>query len=256
MLADCDAVIVNTSHEGDFVQARGAPRVEVVGVGVDPADFAHPEGRAVRARHHLANYPVVGYVGRADLKKGALLLLRAMKEVWKWNREVRLVLAGPRSGRTKEVEIFIAGLTEFERERIVLIDDFPESAKPSIYDSFDLFALPSVGESFGIAYLEAWICGKPVIGARIGSTKCVIDERVDGLLVDPLDPAEASRSIIELLSDRERRDKMGRMGRDKVIARFTWEKVISRMEKIYLEVLAARAVNGSAARASNPVVQL
>ena len=251
MLAECDAVVVNTAYEGNFVQTRGAERVEVVGVGVDPADFEHADGRAIRTRYGLADYPVVGYVGRADLNKGALLLLEAMKDVWKWNEEVRLVLAGPRAGRKSQVDAFIASLTEFERKRVVLIDDFPDREKASIFDSFDIFVLPSTGESFGIAYLEAWMLRKAVIGARIGPTQCVIDEGIDGLLVDPVDPGQTTRAIIELLSDPERRCQMGRMGYAKVLARFTWDKVVRRMETLYLEVFAASRANGSSGRTNS-----
>ncbi len=237
MLANCDAVMVNTAYEANFVRRQAATRVEVVGVGVEPSAFEHRDGHAVRARYDLGNFPVVGFVGRSDLNKGAMLLLQAMKEVWEWNREVRLVLAGPRAGRRKEVEAFIGSLTEFERERIVMIDDFPEKDKASIYDSFDVFVLPSVGESFGIAYLEAWMCHKPVIGARIGPTQCVIEEGVDGLLVDPANPQDTARSIIELLVDSKKRERMGQSGRAKVIAQFTWDKVTDKVEKLYLELL-------------------
>ena len=244
MLAHCDAVVVNTAHEGDFAQTRGAARVEVVGVGIDPGDFERADGRAIRARHGLADHPVVGYVGRAALNKGTLLLLKAMKGVWQWNKEVRLALAGPRANREHPIDAFIASLTEFERKRIVLIDDFADQEKASIFDAFDIFVMPSTAESFGIAYLEAWMLRKAVIGARIGSTRCVIDEGSDGLLVDPYDPRETTCSIIELLSDRERREKMGRVGRAKVTARFTWDKVIDGMENLYHEVWAAKDANG------------
>src|SRR5262249_43744335 len=243
MLASCDAVIVNTNYEADFVRKQAAVRTEVIGVGVEPSAFEQNDGRKIRARYGLGNHPTVGFVGRSAPNKGALLLLQAMRTVWEWNREVRLVLAGPRAGRKKEVESFIEGLTEFERERIVMIDDFPEKEKASIFDSFDVFVLPSTGESFGIAYLEAWMCRKPVIGARIGPTQCVIDEGIDGLLVDPTDPQDTARSIIELLLDREKRERMGRRGYAKTIARFTWDRVVDRVEKLYLELFAAKGAD-------------
>jgi glycosyltransferase involved in cell wall biosynthesis len=248
MLARCDAVIVNTAYEEDFAQTRGGTRVRVVGVGVDPRDFEYADGRAIRARHGLADHPVVGYVGRAVLNKGTLLLLQAMKGVWHWNKDVRLVLAGPRANREQPVDAFIASLTEFERKRIVLIDDFPDREKASIFDAFDIFVMPSTAESFGLAYLEAWMLRKAVIGARIGPTRCVIDEGSDGLLVDPHDPGETTRSIIELLSNQERREKMGQVGRAKVTARFTWDRVIDGIDNLYLEVLAAKHANRFSSR--------
>ncbi len=241
MLANCDAVVVNTAHEASFVREQAAVRVEVVGVGVEPSAFEHRDGRAIRARYGLGNHPIVGFVGRSAPNKGAIVLLQAMRRVWEWNREVRLVLAGPRAGRRKEVETFIAGFTEFERERIVMIDDFPEKDKASIFDSFDVFVLPSTGESFGIAYLEAWMCDKAVVGARIGPTQCVVEEGVDGLLAKPKDPEDTAHAIIELLADRRRREAMGRSGHAKTIAQYTWDKVTDRVERLYLDLQAAKS---------------
>jgi len=236
MLAKCDAVVVNTSYEADFVQERAATRVEVAGVGIDPKSFDRRNGGEVRARYRLGSLPVVGFVGRQDAKKGVAKLVEAMKTVWKWNHEVRLFLAGSRSHHQDEVEATLKRLTEVELQRIVRIDEFAEKDKGSIYDAFDVFVLPSTEESFGIAYLEAWLCNKPVIGARIGSTQCVIDEGIDGLLADPNDPEDIGRAVIELLADKKKRERMGESGYAKTIAHFTWDKVTDRIEKLYLEL--------------------
>ena len=240
MLASCDAVLTNTSHEGQFVQDRGAMRVAVTGVGIDPEAFEERNGSEIRARYGLEGLPVAGYVGRQVEDKGALKFLQSMKEVWRWNSDVRVILAGPRSPHRDEMSPVLDTFTNVERQRIIRIDEFAEKDKVSIYDACDVFVLPSTGESFGIAYLEAWLCGKPVIGGRIGSTQCVIEEGVDGLLVDPTDPQHIGRGIIELLSDSDKRETMGRRGRAKTLAQFTWEKVTDRVEKLYIELLAAK----------------
>ncbi len=240
MLANCDAVIANTAYEASYVQEQGAIRVEVAGVGIDPKSFECRNGGEIRARYGLGTLPVVGFVGRQFPNKGPITLLRAMRIVWKWNYEVRLILAGPRWLERDEVGAFIASLTEFERERIVRIDEFPEKEKASLYDSFDVFVMPSTGESFGIAYLEAWMCRKPVIGARIGPTRCVIDEGTDGLLVDPENAEDTARAIITLLSDSKMGERMGRSGHDKTVSNYTWDKVADKVEKLYFALLAAK----------------
>ncbi len=238
MLASCDAVVVNTSHEGEFIRNLvPSIRIEVCGVGIHPQAFEGKNGDEVRCRYHLGRNPVVGFVGRQDSHKGAVKLIQAMKVVWHWNHEARLVLAGPRPPQHNEVDAEIEKLSEFERDRIVRISDFSEHEKSSIYHAMDVFVLPSTEESFGITYLEAWICGKAVIGSRIGSTMCVIDDGVDGLLVDHNDPEDIARAIIGLLSDNNKREKMGRNGQTKVKARFTWERVTDRVERLYLELI-------------------
>jgi glycosyltransferase involved in cell wall biosynthesis len=237
MLASCDAVVVNTSHEGDFARHRGATRVEVGGAGIDPQSFERRNGRELRSRYGLSNFPVVGFVGRQDEKKGAPKLVEAMAAVWNWNKEVRLVLAGPRSPHKNDIETLIDKFTACQKQRVVHIGAFDERDKGSIFDALDVFALPSTEESFGISYLEAWLCKKPVIGARIGSTQCVIDEGIDGLLVDPGDPADIARAIVELLSDTGKRETMGNAGYTKTVTHFTWDKVVDRIESLYLALL-------------------
>jgi glycosyltransferase involved in cell wall biosynthesis len=239
MLPACDAVVANTSHEAAFIQEHTRARVEIAGVGVQPKLFERRDGSEIRARYGLGSLPVVGFVGRQAANKGAAKLVQAMRTVWQWNSEVRLILAGPRSHLDIEMNRVMDGLTSFERERIVRIDDFAESDKPSIFDAFDVFALPSTAESFGIAYLEAWLCRKPVIGASIGPTRCVIDDGVDGLLVDPDDSQDIAKSIIELLSDASQRRSMGEKGYAKTVSYFTWEQVTDKMEGLYLDLTSA-----------------
>ena len=242
MLASCDAVLTNTSHEAEFVRERGAVRVAVAGVGIDPKAFEERNGGEIRVHYGIEGKPVVAYVGRQDEGKGVLKFLQSMKEVWRWNSDVRVILAGPRSPRCGQVSAVMSTFTNIERERIVRIDEFAEKDKASIYDACDVFVLPSTGESFGIAYLDAWLCGKPVIGARIGSTQCVIEEGADGLLADPEDPQDIARAIIELLSDGGKRERMGIRGRAKTLSHFTWEKVTDRVEKLYLDLVGAKTV--------------
>jgi len=153
-----------------------------------------------------------------------------------------LVLAGHGKQQDIEVENAIERLGTFERQRLVRINEFDEKDKASLYDAFDVFVLPSTEESFGLSYLEAWMCHKPVIGARIGSTACVIEEGTDGLLVEPNDPREIALAIVELLGDPDRRAFMGARGYAKTIEHFTWEKVTDRIERLYLDLIAEKPV--------------
>lgn len=259
MLASSSAIVANTGHEEQFARAHGARRVEVGGVGVYPDEFAFRDGAAIRARYGIGSAPVVGFVGRQEENKGVVQLVHAMKIVWRWNPEVRLIIAGHQSTEHQglSVQSAIEQLTGSEQCRLVRISRFEEAEKPSLYDAFDVLALPSTGESFGITYLEAWLCQKPVIGARIGATQCVINDGVDGLLVDPKSPEDLAEKIITMLSDREKREKMGMAGYSKTLTHYTWDKVVDRVETLYRDLHAVKgltnarsAIHGSASRGS------
>jgi glycosyltransferase involved in cell wall biosynthesis len=117
-----------------------------------------------------------------------------------------------------------------------LLGAFDEEDKASIFESLDVFAMPSIGESFGIAYLEAWMCGKPVIGANVGSTPYVIRNGVDGLLVNPQDPRHIGEALVRLLKDPAERARLGGAGYTRTTSEFTWDRVIDRIEGLYKEL--------------------
>jgi glycosyltransferase involved in cell wall biosynthesis len=242
LLNGCDAIITSTGYEQRFVEERLARRAQILisGVGIDPDAFTDRDGRRIRTRYSMGKGPVVGYVGRIVPSKGIPGLVKAMRVVWQWNPDVRLVLAGPRTlvgmRADQEIDLALAGLSDAERARVLLLGEFAERDKASIYDSLDVFAMPSTGESFGIAYLEAWMCGKPVIGANVGSTPSVIRDGVDGLLVDPQDPAHIGQAVVRLLKDPAERARLGQAGYGRTVSEFTWERVIDRFEGLYKQL--------------------
>ena len=237
MLCSCDAIVTNTEYEADFARGRNAKNVRAVGVGIHPENFEKRDGRAVREKYHIGNHPVVGFIGRPMANKGIVTVIAAMRHVWKTNPDVRLLIAGPEPPASTREMLLLRELMTVESSRVIRICDFADADKASIFDALDVFVLPSVGESFGIAYLEAWMCGKPVIGADIGPTRDVIHDGVDGVLVKPNDPAALAEHIIALLSDPVRREQMGQSGRNKTLAQFTWDRIIDKMEQVYREVV-------------------
>jgi len=238
MLAGCDAVVAMTDYEKRFVEERsGRSHAHAVGAGVDPSLFTAADGARFRRQHGLRDVPLVGYIGRISAIKGVTTLIAAMRTVWRHDPSVRLLLAGsglPDRGQCEtEILASFADLSSEERARLLLIDSFDDELKASMMDALDVFAMPSVAESFGMVYLEAWMRRKPVIGAGIPSTKCVIQPGRDGLLVAPESPDDLADAIRLLLSDPEMRIRMGQAGYDKTIGSFTWDHVIDRLEEVY-----------------------
>ena len=77
----------------------------------------------------------------------------------------------------------------------------------------DLFLLPSDSESFGLAALEAMACEVPVIATRVGGIPEVIEDGVDGYLVEPRDVGSAARFAIDILSRADRGRELGQLAR-------------------------------------------
>jgi len=242
-----DAYIAYTGYERDYLLNRGilSERVAVIGPGVDAEAFARADGNAVRSRYGWGDAPVVALVGQQAEHKRIDLMLAAMRRVWQVLPDARLLIAGARTPYSVHVDELLDDLPSEQREAVSIVNDFREADKPALICACDLLVLPSSHESFGIVFLEAWACGKPVVGARVGAIPSVIDAGVDGLLARYGDDGDWARAIVELLSDPARRARMGEAGRKKVLAHYTWDVVTASFRSVYEQVVTAHRRSAS-----------
>jgi glycosyltransferase involved in cell wall biosynthesis len=238
-IEQADATIAYTAFERDHLVARGIrpEKITVIGAGVDAAAFAGADGAGARRRYGWGDEPIVAIVAKQGPHKRFDTLLAAMPQVWARDPSVRLLIAGARTPYSHQIDQAVNALPPQQRARVTVIGDFPEEEKVDLLAACDVFALPSGHESFGIAFLEAWACGKPVIGARIGAVPSVIDDGRDGLLVAYQDAGDLARAIDGLLSDPQRRREMGASGREKVLRNHNWDIVADRVRDVYARVV-------------------
>lgn len=81
-----------------------------------------------------------------------------------------------------------------------------------LYRDCDVFAAPSIYESFGLVYLEAMAHGKPAIGCLAGGVPEVVVDGATGLLIPPGDSAALARAILKLAQDEPLAEQMGAAG--------------------------------------------
>jgi phosphatidylinositol alpha-1,6-mannosyltransferase len=79
-------------------------------------------------------------------------------------------------------------------------------------------------EGFGIVYIEASACCKPVIGSKMGGIPDAVIDGKTGKLVDPLDIKDISHSIIELLSDKQKSRNMAQAGFLRAKQELNWDR--------------------------------
>jgi N-acetyl-alpha-D-glucosaminyl L-malate synthase BshA len=112
----------------------------------------------------------------------------------------------------------------------------------------DLFLLPSRLESFGLAALEAMACETPVIATNVGGLPEVVENGVDGYLVEPGDVKTAGKYAIDLLSRADRGREMGQLARVHARKKFCANDVIPKYEAYYEQVLEQRPLAVTAFR--------
>ena len=235
-IRQADAYIAHTPVERDAVIARGVDpaKVSVIGAGVDLAPFAQADGATMRRQLGLGDDPTILVMAKQVARKRFDLMLQAMRQVWATLPAARLVLAGGRGDYTPTLETEIATLPAAWRSRVTVVSDFAEADKVAILAASDLLVLPSIEESFGIALVEAWACGKPVIGAGEGAVASIIEQGVDGLHFDYPHAASLAAACINLLTHPDQAIRMGHAGRTKVQAHYTWKHVSAKIRAVLL----------------------
>jgi glycosyltransferase involved in cell wall biosynthesis len=224
-----------TDWERDWFGQQGIDPYRVITTGMGANAVRSHDGAAFRARHRIpADAPLVLYVGRRERYKGYIHLLDAAELVWQRHSETRFVFIGVPGFYGAMVDEF----ARYTDERIIEIERAGAEEKSAALDACDLYAMPSVHETFGIGYLEAWLHEKPVIGGDIPPLREVIAHGVDGLLV-PQKVDEIARAVTSLLDAPERRREMGRAGNAKLHERWDWDQVMDRVEDAHQRAIGA-----------------
>jgi len=105
------------------------------------------------------------------------------------------------------------------------------------YRSATIMTLPSLVESFGIVLLEALAAGLPVVAHNGTGLPCIIDDGITGCVVDVRDTAQYTAALLTMLSDDAARVRMGKVGRQQAVTRFSLEAVAGQLFAIYAELL-------------------
>jgi glycosyltransferase involved in cell wall biosynthesis len=100
-----------------------------------------------------------------------------------------------------------------------------------------LAVLPSTEESFGNAVAEAMAAGVPLVTTRVGSIPELVGDGRNALLVPPEDPPALADAITALIRAPETAERMAVEGRKRVREEFTWDRVASRYEQLYADLV-------------------
>jgi len=235
LLRDADATIAQTEQESAFLAARAVPEKKLhrIGVGVHLADVTGGDAKRARQAFDLRG-AVVYFSGTAAADKGTDDLVAAMRLLWAEGREVTLALTGP---MLSQARTFFERLPPEELARVRLLGFVEKETQADVLAAADILVLPSRTDSFGIVFLDAWANGKPVIGANAGGIPGVISDGVDGLLVPFGDTAALAAALRQLLADPILARRMGEAGRQKVLACYTWDRIVAQVDDLYRESL-------------------
>ncbi len=218
--------ISETNQRALATHYRRSRNVELIYHGVDLERF-HPGLRQrwrepLRAEWGLGEQDCAAlYVG--DLKKGASASLQALARV----PGLRLVFVSPTPAGRWEAEARSLGV----RERVIFCAE--TSSVERSYAAADLFLFPTFHDAFGMVITEAMASGLPVITSRAAGASELIDEDVNGLVVEPAwDVPRLAELLQQLAADPARRATLGAAARAKV-EQYTWDRVAEETLRVY-----------------------
>jgi phosphatidylinositol alpha-1,6-mannosyltransferase len=183
--------------DGDPWRARVLPNT------VDPAFTPGPRDAALGARLGIDGSPVLLTVGRlaaSEAYKGHDRILRAMPTLLaRWPR-LQYVVAGDGDDRPRLARLaHDAGVAD----RVRFVGAVDRADLPALYRLADAFAMPSTGEGFGIAFLEAMACGVPALGLDGDGS---VDALGDGELGEMVGETRIVEGLVRLLEVAQARD--------------------------------------------------
>ncbi|MEA3213641.1 MAG: hypothetical protein QOE70_6698 [Chthoniobacter sp.] len=208
------------------------------GLGAQPFEKVTEASAAALRREWGAGAEtlVIGFAGRLVEQKSIDTLIRAFALLrQRAPGETKLVIAGcgPLEAalrRCAEEQ----GVTDH-----VVWAGFREDV-PRMMKAFDVFALTSVHEGFGLVLVEAMAAARPVVATRAGAIPEVVVDGETGFLAEPAQPQQVADALLKL-TDAAVRARLGAAGHRRVLANFTLEQMWRQTDALYARCLRAES---------------
>lgn len=211
--------------------------VEVIYNGVD-LDFFRPlKSKFLFEKFNIdENKRLIGYIGLITKRKGIEYLIKALPLLKKSNNNFKIIIIGGYKPNEEEYFKYIMGLIKgFSLEGDIYFTGLLKDIREAL-NSLDIVVLPSLEERCSRSLLESLACAKAVVATRVGGNPEIVEDGVNGILVDPKNEKQIAEAILKLLENDELRQQMGVNGRSRAEKMFDIKNHINKMRNIYFEV--------------------
>lgn len=221
------------------------PKLNVVYSAADLNQFtpiwseeAQEERTALRTQYGLDDHKVILYVGRLCAKKGAHIVMQAMKNIFAANPKTALLLVGSKWYGQNATDEFIERLQAASQELSgpVIFTGFLTPAEiPRYFHVGDIFVCASQWrEPLARVHYEAMAAGLPIITTNRGGNAEVLEPGVNGLVIQEYNnPLSMEENIQYLLDHPEIALNMGKMGRQLVEEKYNWDRVANQLLRLF-----------------------
>jgi len=245
-------VVLTTPSEWMAEMVRQSPllqrfEVRCIPHGLDTSVFKPMPRKAAREALGLPAGAKVVLFAAFDLfqqRKGGVYLFDALQRLAQEGRkDFLLATVGSEKADLK-------GRYGFPHVNLGLIRD--ERRLAECFSAADLYAGPSLAETFGLVYMESMACGTPVVAFACTAVGEVVRHERTGYLARDRDVEDLARGIRMLLDDDARREALGRAGRELVEREYTLELQARRYLDLYQDAIDSLPARLAGARFNPP----
>ena len=239
-------VALTPSVRAEFLDLGVSPeRIRIVPNGVNLERFGRGEDTA-RLREELGWPPrttVLLTTGRYHRKKGFELIPDIARTLVEQGLDFRWYLVGRGARRIRpaleaaRVAERVTCLEEVGMSSAAGGDDVPPRKLVHMYRAADIFAFPSLLETFGMVQIEAMAAGIPVVTTDAPGCRDVVQDGVNGLQAPAGDAEAFARQLIRLFRDPVLREELGAAGAESA-KRYEWDRVAEEYERIFVDLSA------------------
>ena len=194
-------------------------KLHIVHCGIEPERY--------EPRQHLKGQAHLLFVGRLAGVKGVPLLLSAIEELGDSVPGLRLTVVG--DGPDRQV---LEEQAKALGDRVSFVGYKSQAEVAALLAKSDALVLPSFAEGVPVVLMEAMAAGLPVITSRIAGIPELVKHGESGLLTAPGNLAQLTTALREILTEPETRQKMGQLGRARVLADFNSKEEAARLSSL------------------------
>ncbi len=167
---------------------------------------------------------------RLDPIKNHIMLIDVMRIITRSITKCKLIIIGDGS----EYANLFAKINEYGLSEHVCLLGYRNNVL-EIFRSSDVFLLSSLTEGTSVTLLEAMNAGLPGIVTNVGGNPEILKDKVTGFLVDSNDAEAMAEKILLLYHNRELATQLGKAGRERVEALFSFKMMLEKYEEMYIK---------------------
>jgi glycosyltransferase involved in cell wall biosynthesis len=237
LLRQADAFLSISRVISEELRQAGVEQNKIIhfGAAVDIERFSTilgPEKSELRQRLELPQKYLFIYSGRLAKGKGLSHLAEAWRKLYAKNSDIALLLVGSAQGHKLDYEaelrdFFIQHQLENSVHFIGEVGNIEEYLQAA-----DCFVFPTENEALGNSLMEACSVGLAVVASNVGGVPDVVDDGVNGILVEPGDASALYNAMHAMESDRVRANELGNAASQKIRTHFSVENKMEILEEL------------------------